>query len=182
MIGLLLGLLRRAGGWRPRLRPPTPDAAELRRDLERVLHDGPALRTSALALELGLLAVTVTDPCQRDRVEAAQHTVRLVLDDLRQVGEALYPPVLPGAGIEPALRSVAERHGLALTLDVAAAGLGADARSRTCLLVADHLRSLRRDTAVAVRVRAGRHLVRVRITEDRPGAAPRRHWAVLRCA
>ncbi|MFC5286450.1 histidine kinase [Actinokineospora guangxiensis] len=161
-----------------RLRAPDRDTAELRCALERALHDGPALRASALALELGLLAVTVTDPVERKRLDAAQDTVQDVIDDLRAMGEVLYPPVLAGSGLEPALRAVAERQDLAMTIDMAVDAGGLDPRehSRVCLLVADHLRSLEPGTAVAVRVRGGRRFVRVRVT-----AAGRVGWAVIRC-
>ncbi|OLR93333.1 histidine kinase [Actinokineospora bangkokensis] len=174
-------LLRRVGGWPTRLRPPSPRTARLRHDLEQAVHDGPALRTSALALELGLLAVTVTDPCLRDRVEAVQDTVREVIDDLRAVGEALYPPVLTGAGVEPALRSVAERRDITLDLRGPTEHLDRRARVRTCLLIADHLRTLAPGSAARVRVAVGRRFARVRITSDEPGQARRRHWAVVRC-
>ncbi|WP_424187001.1 hypothetical protein ACOBQX_03975 [Actinokineospora sp. G85] len=179
MFGRLRGLLlSRLGALPTRLRPPSPGTTELRHRLEQLVHDGPALRASALSLELGLLAVTATDPCVRDRVDAAQDAVHLVLDDLRRVGEALYPPVLAGAGIEPALRSVAERQGITLDLDLSAPGLDPGARARTCLLIADHLRTLAEGAAVAVRVRAGKRYVRVGIRE---AASGRRHWAVVRC-
>lgn len=177
MPGPLRALLQPVGARPRRLRAPDRRTAELRCALERTLHDGPALRASTLALELGLLAVTITDPVERGRLDAAQDSVRGVLDDLRAVGEALYPPVLAGSGIEPALRAVAERHDLAITIDVT--GLAPREHSRACLLIADHLRSLRPGTAVAVRVRGGRRWVRVRITGDGPG--PRVHWAVVRC-
>ncbi|MBY8849053.1 histidine kinase [Saccharothrix longispora] len=177
MIGLLRGLLGRTR----RLRPLGCDA-ELRREFERVLHDGPALRVSALALELGLIAVAVTDPRARERVDAAQGTVRRVLDELRDVGDALYPSVLTSAGLEPALRAVAERRGLALALDVPPAGIDAATGSRVCLLLTDHLRTLRPETSVTVRVRGGRRLVRVHVSDERPDGGPRHHWAVLRCA
>lgn len=175
MPGPLRALLAMLGARPRRLRAPDRDTAELRCALERALHDGPALRASTLALELGLLAVTITDPAGRTRLDSAQATVRGVLDDLRAMGEALYPPVLAGSGLEPALRAVAERHDLSLTLDVA--GLAPREHSRACLLIADHLRSVRPGTAVAVRVRGGRRLVWVRIT----AAGAPLHWAVVRC-
>ncbi|MFI9005936.1 histidine kinase [Actinosynnema sp. NPDC053489] len=174
-IGVLLSLL---GVPAHRLRAPDRATADLRCELEHTLHDGPALRVSALALELGLAATAVTDPVGRQRLDSAQDTVRLVLEDLRAVGEALHPPLLAGAGLEPALRAVADRLDLALTVDVA--GLAPADHRRTCLLVADHLRSLWPGAVVSVRVRGGARLVRVLITVA--GRRPLRHWAVIRCA
>lgn len=181
--GAVIGLVRGLLGQTRRLRPPAREATALRREFERALHDGPALRVSALALELGLIAVSVTDPRARREVDAVQGTVRLVLDELRDVGDALYPSVLTGAGLGPALRAVAERRGLALALDIPPDPLDAATASRVCLLLADHLRTLPPESAVTVRVRGGRRLVRVHVVSDRRTAGvPRRHWAVVRCA
>ena len=82
-----------------------------RRALERQLHDGAALRISALALRLGLLRHTVpaagTD--FRAAVEDLQDELHLVLQELRDVAGLLYPPLLDEAGLGPALREVAAR-------------------------------------------------------------------------
>jgi signal transduction histidine kinase len=168
-----------SGTW---LCAPDRGVTRLRCDLERVLHDGAAADMSALALELGLISMSVDDPDTEARIDAALGTLRRAIDDLRGVGSALYPPVLVSAGLEPALRSVAERRDLRLRLDLPRRELSSEARSRTGLLVADHLHSLRAGSAVRVRVR-GRRFVRVYITDLQPGwATPRHHRAVLRCA
>ncbi|MDQ2589121.1 hypothetical protein CKY47_35330 [Saccharothrix yanglingensis] len=108
--------------------------------------------------------------------------MRLIVDDLRDVGQVLYPPVLAGAGLVPALRETADRCGLALDLDVPPSGLTGPSASRVCLLLVDHLRSLRPGTSVVVRIRGGLRLVGVHLREDRPGHASRHRWAVVRCA
>jgi hypothetical protein len=164
------------------LHAPGRDLARRRYDLERTLHDGAAAEMSALALELGLISMSTDNPEQGARIEAAQDLLRRAIDELRGVGTVLYPPVLTSAGLGPALCAVAERHELLLRLDLPERELCAEARSRTGLLVADHLCTLRPGSAVLVRVR-GRRFVRVRITERQPGRPkPRHHRAVLRCA
>jgi signal transduction histidine kinase len=82
-----------------------------RRALERQLHDGAALRISALALRLGLLRHTVpgAGPEFRTAVEDLQDELHLVLQELRDVAGLLYPPLLDEAGLGPALREVAAR-------------------------------------------------------------------------
>ena len=82
-----------------------------RRALERQLHDGAALRISALVLRLGLLRHTVPDagPDFRTAVEDVQDELHLVLQELRAVAGLLYPPLLDEAGLGPALREVAAR-------------------------------------------------------------------------
>lgn len=169
----------RSGTW---LRAPDRDVARMRCDLERILHDGAAADMSALALELGLISMAADDPHTEARISAALATLSRAIDDLRGLGSTLYPPVLVSAGLAPALRSVAERRDLRLRLELPRHELGVEARSRTGLLVADHLRTLRPGSAVRVRVR-GRRFLFVHITDLQPGwRVPRHHRAVLRCA
>jgi hypothetical protein len=164
-----------------RLRAPGHDAVRLRHDLERDLHDGAAAGISALALELGLISMAAADPRLGARLEAAQCMLQGVLDDLRGIGTALYPPVLVSAGLGPALHALAELRELRLWLDLPGHELDRRTRSRVGLLVADHLKSLVTGSTVRVRVR-GRRLVRVLITDQQPGRPrPRNHRAVLRC-
>lgn len=164
-----------------RLRAPDHDAVRLRLDLERDLHDGAAVGISALALELGLISMAAEDAGLGARIEVAQSMLRCVLDDLRGIGTALYPPVLVSADLGPALHALAEHRGLRLRLDLPRGALDGRTRSRIGLLVADHLKTLSAGSAVLVRVR-GRRFVRVRITDHQPGRPrPGSHRAVLRC-
>jgi len=168
---------RRAG----LLRPPDRSAARLRYGLERALHDGAITDISALALELGVISASAGDSDVAAKLAVAQRRVTDILDELRGVGSWIYPPVLASAGLGPGLRAVAERRGLRLLLDLPRDELGAEARSRAGLLVADHFHTLRPGSVVRVRVR-GRRIVRVSITDQRPGGSARRaHRAVLRC-
>lgn len=121
------------------------------------------------------------DPSVGARLDAAQGLLRRVLDDLRGIGTALYPPVLVSGGLGPALNALAEHRDLRLRLDLPGNELAPVTRSRVGLLVADHLHTLCAGSVVRVRVR-GRRLVRVRITDKQPGLPrPRHHRAVLRC-
>lgn len=171
-------------GWSPRLlAAPGRRAVVLRYDLELALHDSVATGLSALAVELDLLATSTKDPVVEARIDKARGTVFQVVDDLRGLSGTIYPPVLRGSGgLGPALHGVADRRDLRLWLDLPSHDLSEEARTRTGLLVADHLHTLSPGTAVRVRVR-GRRLVRVLITESSPGRAGRRQTrAVLRCA
>jgi hypothetical protein len=173
---------RRAGAALPGLlRPPGRVAAQQRHTLERTLHDGAVTEMSALALELGMISNAVHDSGVEVRLAAIQRRVTDILEDLRGVGSAIYPPVLATAGLGPGLLAVAERRGLRLLLDLPHCELGAEARSRAGLLVVDHFHTLRPGSVVRVRVR-GRRVVRVSITDHQPGVSARReHRAVLRC-
>jgi hypothetical protein len=90
-----------------------------RRDLERQLHDGAALRISALALRLGLLRHVRCDGEQgfRRAVEDLQDELHEVLQELRDVAGRLYPPLLDEAGLGPALREVAGRSAVPVRVD-----------------------------------------------------------------
>jgi Histidine kinase len=82
-----------------------------RRDLERRLHDGAALRVSALTLQLGLLRHR-RPADERDlasAIDALQDELHLVLQELRDVAGRLYPPLLDEAGLGAALREAAGR-------------------------------------------------------------------------
>lgn len=136
---------------------------------------------ATLTLNLELISGAVDQQQVRAGLDAARDTLCRVLDELRKLGAAIYPPVLASAGLRPALLAVAEHRDLTLRLDLPRHDLSREARTRTGLLLADHLLTLSPGTTVVVRVR-GRRLVRVWITEERPGQSHRRrHRAVLRC-
>src|SRR3954452_8427499 len=90
-----------------------------RRDLERRLHDGAALRVSALTLRLGLLRHLHPEGEDEFRVavEGLQDELHLVLQELRDIAGRLYPPLLDEAGLGPALCEVAGRAGGRLRVD-----------------------------------------------------------------
>jgi signal transduction histidine kinase len=93
-----------------------------RRLLQRQLHDGAALRISALALRLGLLRdhPTPVGQAANDCISELQDELHTVLEELRAVSAEIYPPLLDEAGLGPALREVADR--LQIPLAVKASG------------------------------------------------------------
>jgi signal transduction histidine kinase len=99
-----------------------------RRDLERRLHDGAALRVSALTLRLGLLRHLYPDD-EREfgvAVESLQDELHLVLQELRDIAGRLYPPLLDEAGLGPALREAAARSTAAVRIDAPDERFGPD--------------------------------------------------------
>jgi hypothetical protein len=104
-----------------------------RRDLERRLHDGAALRVSALTLRLGLLQHHHPDCGHqhgeqefRAAVEELQDELHLVLQELRDVAGRLYPPLLDEAGLGPALREAAGRCPAPVRIDAPDERFGPD--------------------------------------------------------
>lgn len=81
-----------------------------RRLLQRQLHDGAALRISALTLRLGLLQHRARPDGQavQDCIGELQDELHAVLEELRAVAAKIYPPLLDEAGLGPALREVAD--------------------------------------------------------------------------
>jgi len=98
---------------------------DMRRRLERDLHDGAQQRLVSLALELRLARDTVPDdlPGLRDRFgETAEELVEL-LDELREISRGLHPAILAEGGLGPALRTLARRSAVVVDLQ-----LGTDSR------------------------------------------------------
>lgn len=100
----------------------TPDARRSveehwtrRHDLERQLHDGPALRISALTLHLGLLAANPDD--LGPAIAGLQGQLHVVLQELREIADQIYPPLLRQAGLGPALREAAAALGVPVRVD-----------------------------------------------------------------
>jgi signal transduction histidine kinase len=89
-----------------------------RRELEQQLHDGPALRIAALALQLGLLADKARGggDLQRD-IEDLQAQLHLALGELRAIAEQIYPPLLYEAGLGPAIRELAGQLRIPVCVD-----------------------------------------------------------------
>jgi signal transduction histidine kinase len=79
-----------------------------RRLLERKLHDGAAMRASALVLRLGVLRELVPDGNAPllEGIDDVQDELHLMLDELREVAAHIYPPLLEEAGLVPALREL----------------------------------------------------------------------------
>src|SRR5688572_20909599 len=67
-----------------------------RRRLERQLHDGAALRISALSLQLGLFRHRVPEgePDLHASIDGLQDELHAVLQELRDVAGKIYPPLL----------------------------------------------------------------------------------------
>jgi signal transduction histidine kinase len=96
-----------------------------RRAIERALHDGVQQHLIALAVDLRRLAGLVdSDPVASKALldEMAGH-MREALDEVAELAQSVYPPLLEGRGFASALRSAAERAGVTALVDVPA---GAD--------------------------------------------------------
>ena len=92
---------------------------EVRRRIERDLHDGAQQRLVALALRLRMAAEPSTeggDPGTQMAAAAAE--LMGVVDDLREISRGIHPAILSKAGLHPALRALGRRSVIPVELDV----------------------------------------------------------------
>jgi signal transduction histidine kinase len=110
----------------------------MRRNLERQLHDGPALRLSALTLQLGLFwhRLTEAKPDLPASIDDLQDELHAVLQELRDVAGRIYPPLLDEAGLGPALREAADQLGVPVRVKAPADRFGPAAEGAAYFAVA----------------------------------------------
>jgi signal transduction histidine kinase len=98
------------------------DAA--RRRIQRNLHDGAQQRL--VTLSLGLQEAQAVVPPGADelaqRLEGAVTEVADVLEELKEIARGLHPAVLTDSGLRPALRALARRSGVPVSLEVQVKG------------------------------------------------------------
>ena len=94
------------------------DAA--RRRIQRNLHDGAQQRlvTLSLGLEEAQAAVPPGADELAQRLEGAVTEVADVLEELKEIARGLHPAVLTDSGLRPALRALARRSAVPVSLDV----------------------------------------------------------------
>jgi signal transduction histidine kinase len=86
---------------------------EVRRRIERDLHDGAQQRLLALALRLRAAA----QPGSGD-LHAEIADLMGVIDDLREISHGIHPAILSTAGLRPALRTLGRRCVVPVEMDV----------------------------------------------------------------
>jgi hypothetical protein len=126
-----------------------------RRLLQRQLHDGAALRISALTLRLGLLRHSAPSDGKvvQDCIGELQDEMHIVLEELREVAATIYPPLLDEAGLGPALREVADKLQVQVAVVASGERFGPAAEGAAYFAVADCLASLPGARVVKVIVR-----------------------------
>jgi signal transduction histidine kinase len=93
---------------------------DIRRRIERDLHDGTQQRLVSLVLELRNTQADVPDTQPELRTELADIADGLVaaLDDLREISRGIHPALLATSGLGPALKALARRSPLPVQLDI----------------------------------------------------------------
>jgi signal transduction histidine kinase len=93
---------------------------EMRRRIERDLHDGAQQRLVSLALELRLARESVPEelPALRAGIGLAVESLTELLEELREISRGIHPAILSEGGLGPALRTLARRSAVPVDLRV----------------------------------------------------------------
>ncbi|MFI5844307.1 sensor histidine kinase [Catenuloplanes sp. NPDC051500] len=147
-----------------------------RRRIERDLHDGAQQRLVSLTLQLGLAKLDVpADSPAAGSVAKAHEEAKRLMAELRDLIAGIHPQVLTDLGLPAALRELADRTGLPVTVR---SDLGerpaAHVESTAYFVVAEALtNAVRHGNATAVWVTAIREngLLVIEVTDDGQGGA-----------
>ncbi|MFB4298147.1 sensor histidine kinase [Actinomadura sp. NTSP31] len=90
-----------------------------RRRIERDLHDGAQQRLIGLTLKLGMARIDLPGDSEAGRSVAEAHEqAKLLMDELRELIRGIHPRVLTDRGLPAALRELADRSPLPVTVEV----------------------------------------------------------------
>jgi PAS domain S-box-containing protein len=95
-------------------------ADEARRRIERDLHDGAQARlvSTVLALKLARTQLGDADGPAAELVEEALMNAERGIDEIRELARGIHPRILSAGGLGPALRTLARRAPLPVTVDM----------------------------------------------------------------
>ncbi|WP_449289782.1 ATP-binding protein [Nocardia jiangsuensis] len=99
-------------------------ADQARRTIERDLHDGAQQRVVVLGLDLRAAQATIPDdqPALRDRLDALVDAVTHLHTDLQELSRGIHPAILSRGGLGPALKTLARRSRVPVSLRVEVPG------------------------------------------------------------
>jgi len=149
---------------------------EVRRRIERDLHDGAQQRLIALALRLRMAAEPSTERGEpRTEMTDAAAELMGVVDELREISRGIHPTILSKAGLRPALRALGRRSVVPVELDVRVDGrLSEPVEVGIYYVVSEMLANAEkhaRASVVEVSAEAADGMLRVRVRDDGIGGA-----------
>jgi signal transduction histidine kinase len=153
-------------------------ASAERRKIERDLHDGVQQKLVALRIRLELTRDLARGNGLGSRLDALAEDFDDALDELRSAAHGIYPPLLADEGLDAALREVARRSSVPLTVDLEDVGrLSEDCETAVyycCLEALQNVAKHAGDDAVAsLRLWRDRKAVRFSVRDDGVGYVPR---------
>jgi signal transduction histidine kinase len=144
-----------------------------RRRLERDLHDGAQSRLVAVMLKLRLAQMKVEGPPEAaELLDEAGADLQASLEELRELARGIHPAILTDRGLEAAVRALAERSPVPVTLSVDDVPRAVEAA--IYFVVAEGLTNVAkyaRATSAAVTVRRAASVVAIEIADDGVGGA-----------
>ena len=156
-----------------------------RRRLERDLHDGAQSRLVGIAALLAQAHKRVDGDAEAASIlERAQSELQTSLGELRELARGIHPAVLTERGLDPALRALAARASVPVTIEThGAEQLPGPVEIAAYYVVAEGLTNVSKyaqasEASVAVRRNGG--LVTVDISDDGMGGADARRGSGLR--
>jgi signal transduction histidine kinase len=138
------------------------EAADVeRRRIERNLHDGAQQRLVSIAMALGLAEARLAngDPSAAPLVREARESLLAALEELRELGRGIHPPVLAERGLAEALAELAYRAPAPVALDVNLPTRPPEAVEAAAYYVASESLANVAKHAGATRIRVGAALV-----------------------
>ena len=149
---------------------------QTRRRIERDLHDGAQQRLVSLALQLREAQAALPAASElAQRLEGAVAEVNGVLEELREIARGIHPAVLTEGGLRPALRALARRSAVPVSLDVQVAGrLPEPVEIAAYYAVSEALTNVAKyahASAAEVEVAVGDGVLRVDVRDDGRGGA-----------
>ena len=153
-------------------------ASAERRKIERDLHDGVQQKLVALRIQLELVRDLARESGLWNRLAGLAADFDDALDELRSTAHGIYPPLLADEGLEAALREVARRSTMPLTVDLADVGRLSEDRETAiyycCLEALQNVAKHAGDDAEALlRLWRDRNAVRFAVSDNGLGFVPR---------
>ena len=146
-----------------------------RRRLERDLHDVAQQRLLGVGLTLGQLRSRVAgDHAAVEALEGAAAEVKAVLNELRELARGVHPAVLTDEGLDAAVRTLAQRMPVPVTVRATAERLPAHVESAAYFVVAEALANVTKhahasSASVTIAPRDG--VLTVEVRDDGVGGA-----------
>jgi len=149
-------------------------ASAERRKIERDLHDGVQQKLVALRIQLELTLDLARENGLGSRLAELAADFDDALDELRSAAHGIYPPLLADEGLEAALREVARRSSVPLTIDLKEVGRLSEDRETAiyycCLEALQNVAKHAGDDAEAyLRLWRDRRSVRFAVSDDGVG-------------
>jgi signal transduction histidine kinase len=150
---------------------------EVRRRIERDLHDGLQQRLAALGLQVRAAEVSVPPAADALKWELARVADGLmdVLADVREISRGIHPAILSEGGLEPAVKALARRSPVPVDLTVRVAGRLPDhVELGAYYIVSEALANVAKHAnagTVMVAVEAGRGGLSLSVRDDGIGGA-----------